>query len=98
MFDAEDKMYDFKSIIKNFELDGNFVSCERYGEGHINQTFLLTLEKDGGKTDYILQRINNNLFTNVDKLMQNIMLVTEFNRQKIIKNGGNPKRLRRFLV
>ncbi len=85
-------MYDFKSIIKNFELDGDFVSCDRYGEGHINQTFLLKLEKAGKKTDYILQRINDKLFSDVDRLMNNIKLVTEYNRKQIEKRGGNPDR------
>lgn len=85
-------MYDFKSIIRNFQLDGEFLSCTRYGEGHINQTFLLTMIKGGKKTDYILQRINDNLFKRVDKLMENIRLITEYNRKKIQARGGNPDR------
>jgi hypothetical protein len=85
-------MYDFLSIVKNFQLEGEFVSCIRYGEGHINQTFLLTM-KDGQKTtDYILQRINDNLFTDVERLMNNIKLVTEYNRAQILARGGNPDR------
>ena len=85
-------MYDFNSIIKNFKIDGNLVSCERYGEGHINETYLVVMEKDGVKTDYILQKINNKIFKNVDGLMRNIESVTEFARSKIIERGGNPDR------
>ena len=81
-------MYDFKGIISNFNVEGQMLSCERYGEGHINETYLLTTDKK----DYILQKINSNLFKNVEGLMNNIRLVTEFNRKEIIKKGGNPDR------
>jgi len=84
--------YDFKSIIDKFEVDGELISCERYGEGHINETYLAVLEKNGVKTDYILQKINSKLFTNVEALMNNIRSVTEFNRERIKARGGNPDR------
>ena len=32
--------YDFNKIIKNFKISGKLISCERYGEGHINETYL----------------------------------------------------------
>lgn len=83
--------YDFKKIVSNFKIDGEFISCERYGEGHINETYLLSTSKDGKTVQYILQKINDKLFP-VDKLMSNIKLVTEFNRNKIIEKGGNPDR------
>jgi len=80
--------YDFKKVLANFDVEGDLVSCERYGEGHINETYLAITDKK----QYILQRINSNLFKNVDKLMNNIKLVTEFNREKIKARGGNPDR------
>ncbi len=84
--------YDFKKVASNFKVAGEFVSCEPYGEGHINQTFLLIMNENGKNVKYILQRINSNLFTNVEKLMNNIKLVTEFAREQIAKEGGNPDR------
>ena len=84
--------YNFKSIVSNFEIKESFVKAEPYGEGHINQTFLLTTNDNGKEKLYILQKINNNLFKNIDELMNNIKLVTEFNRQKISARGGNPDR------
>ncbi len=84
--------YDFEKIVAKFEIDGKLLSCERYGEGHINETYLAIVNENGNDVWYILQRINSKLFTNVDKLMNNIRLVTEFNRAKIIANGGNPDR------
>ena len=75
-------------VINHFKIVGNPLSIEPYGSGHINVTYLVTTDKQR----YILQKINNNLFTEVDKLMNNIKLVTEFNRQKILARGGNPDR------
>ena len=85
-------MYDFNTIISNFNIDGKLISCERYGEGHINETYLAVMENNGVKKDYILQKINSNLFKNVEALMNNIRLVTEFNRARILEKGGNPDR------
>lgn len=84
--------YDFNKIISNFKLNGSLISCERYGEGHINETYLAIVNDNGKEVKYILQKINGKLFTDVDKLMNNIRLVTEFNREKITARGGNPDR------
>lgn len=81
-----------KNVIKNFQIEGNVISVERYGEGHINETYLAVIEENGKQVNYILQKINNKLFTNVDGLMNNIKSVTEYNRAKIIERGGNPDR------
>jgi hypothetical protein len=85
-------MYDFNAIIKNFDITGALVSCERYGEGHINETYLAVIDNGGKKVDFILQKINNKIFKNVDGLMKNIESVTEFSRKKIVERGGNPDR------
>ena len=79
-------------IVKNFAIDGSLKSIVNYGEGHINETYLLTVDNLGQEVNYILQKINNSLFKDVDALMQNIKGVTEFARQEIIKQGGDPER------
>lgn len=72
--------------------EGDPVSWERYGSGHINDTFRLVC-KDGGKERlYILQRINHEIFTDPVSLMKNIKGVTSFLREKIILQGGDPSR------
>lgn len=55
-----------------FKLIGAPISCERFGSGHINETYLLTTEK----RRYILQKINRRVFRDVPSLMNNIVLVT----------------------
>ena len=59
--------YNFNEIISKFELQGELVSCERYGEGHINETYLAVVDNNGVKTQYILQKINNKLLKNQAK-------------------------------
>ncbi len=62
---------DILSVAKQFVAD--VVSVEPYGNGHINQTYLV--QGDGKK--YILQRINTNLFTRPDELMSNVCAVCD---------------------
>ena len=87
-----EKINRFEEIYKQFAIAGAFVSCERYGEGHINDTFRLTVNDDGKEIHYILQRINNRLFTDVEKLMHNIELVTDFCRKSVLARGGDSMR------
>ena len=54
-------------------------TVERYGSGHINETYLVTCP-EGPR--YILQKINTAIFPNVDALMENIARVTAHIRTK----------------
>ena len=66
-------------ILRCFQLDGEPISCEPYGCGHINHTYLV-ITTTGRR--YIFQRINHNTFKNMAALMENITAVTEFLREK----------------
>ena len=65
-----------KNTLLNFKIEGEILSCERYGNGHINVTYLVVTTK----RRYILQKINNYVFKDVDILMNNIELVTSYLR------------------
>ena len=76
-----------------FQLEGMVMNAVRYGSGHINDTFLMTLRKDDETEGrVILQRMNKSIFTKPVELMENIMGVTSFLRERIIENGGDPDR------
>lgn len=62
-------------------------SCERYGNGHINDTFLAVADKR-----YILQRMNRLIFTQPWSLMDNIIAVTDHIRNKVSAVGGDVAR------
>ncbi len=76
-------------VVPLFKIVGNPISCETYGCGHINDTYLVTCD-NGYK--YILQRINNKVFPNVEGLMNNIVSVTTFLRAKTKAEGRNHNR------
>lgn len=72
-----------------FSRIGKVKSCAPYGNGHINDTFLTVAEN--GKR-YILQRINHHIFTRPEEIMENICAVTDFIRERAIRNGGDVER------
>jgi len=62
-------------VLSRFMLDGCPISCERYGEGHINRTYLVITDRP---RRYILQRVSRAAFHNIPALMGNIAAVTAF--------------------
>ena len=80
----------YLQIADRFRLDSRAIRAESHGGGHINDTFLVNTEK--GEKYYILQRINTAVFKNAEALMENIILVTDFLREKIARDGGDPQR------
>ncbi len=72
-------------ILSCFLLDSKPVSCEPYGNGHINSTFLVTTEKG---SRYILQRLNEEAFKDVPALMENISGIAQFLEAKAKASGG----------
>ena len=73
-------------VLKQYSSIGNLKGDCEYGNGHINDTYLL--EYDNNR-EVILQRINRSIFKEPEKLMENIYLVTSFLKDKIIKRGGD---------
>ncbi|MCL2828767.1 MAG: aminoglycoside phosphotransferase family protein [Oscillospiraceae bacterium] len=65
-------MYEVKQI-SEFQLPAPVVCCDPYGNGHINDTYLV---EDARGNRYILQRINQNVFKDCEGVMTNIQLVT----------------------
>ena len=66
------------NVMQQFDVDGKVLEVKPYGSGHINVTYLAVTDKKR----YILQKINSNLFKEVDRLMNNIYLVTEHLKKK----------------
>lgn len=81
-----------REAIDLLEFSGEPVSWERYGSGHINDTFRLVCKDGDQERLYIIQRINHEIFTDPVSLMNNIAGVTSFLREKITAQGGDPTR------
>lgn len=76
-------------VIDNFDFFNEVLSIKPYGSGHINDTYLLEFNETGA---IILQKMNTYIFKQPVQLMENIMNVTAFLRERINENGGNPDR------
>ena len=76
-----------------FEFGGAVRHAERFGEGHINDTFCLSVSPwTGSSRRYILQRVNRYVFPDPEPMMENIQRVTHYLRGVIAREGGDPAR------
>ncbi len=67
---------------------GEIVSIEPYGSGHINCTWLVAHKStDGKEIKNLLQKISTVAFKNPEQLMENIVGVTTFLRDKVKEDG-----------
>ena len=70
-----------EEIFDQFNHKGIFHRAETINSGHINATYLIrTLEAD--TPDYVMQKINSDVFKNIPELIQNKVLVTDFLSKK----------------
>ena len=74
-------MEKLNDIVSKFEITGKVTDVKPMGEGLINDTYKVFVE-GCDKPKYVLQRINNAIFQDVDMLMDNINKVTEHIRKK----------------
>ncbi len=70
-----------------FGIPGDFVRGEPYGSGHINDTYLVSYIRGSVPVRYIHQRINDNVFREPRKLMENIERVTRHQLKKLGEAG-----------
>ncbi len=82
-----------EEIINKFQINGDVSSVIPFGNGHINNTYLVDTAKGEEAFKYILQQINTTVFKNPDYVMENIYNVTEFLREK----SGNARESLTFI-
>lgn len=78
-----------KEVAEKFDINGRITDIIQITTGHINLTYHIITD---GEDDYILQRINTQIFTDPMGLITNIHSVTSFLRERIEKEGGDTKR------
>lgn len=82
-----------QAVIRMFSIRGVCREASPYGNGHINDTYLVRMAENNAVRLFILQRINHNIFHNPPLLMDNILRVTSHLRGKLAgRPGGNPER------
>jgi len=78
-----------KKILSYFDLEGEVVEVKPMTAGHINTTSRVKMST--GKK-YTLQAINTYVFKEPEKVMENIVAVTNHIRNKLAANGGDTER------
>lgn len=76
---------DMNNITSAFLTEGRIKDIAPLGNGLINDTYKVTTE--GSSPDYVLQRINHAIFTDVELLQRNIEAVTGHIRKKLEEQG-----------
>ena len=79
-------MKDLNLIIEKFATKGTIDVVKPLGNGLINDTFVMRT-KEADAPDYVVQRINHNIFTDVEGLQNNIKAVTTHIRKKLEARG-----------
>lgn len=76
-----------RPILAQFDIPGNLILVEPFGNGHINRTFASIHSQAGTRVRYIHQRINEQVFQRPDLLMDNIERVLRHQMAKILASG-----------
>lgn len=71
-----------EAVVRQFQIEGEFLDARPYGAGHLHDTLLVNMIDNQLPVPYIFQRINYFAFRNPSILMENIVRVTGFIRQK----------------
>ena len=83
---------ELQRIVEQFAIRGNVTSITQINKGYINRTYRVeTLSDTGHVHKYTLQRINTNVFPDVDALMDNFKFTTEHLHGKLHLRGQGKK-------
>ena len=75
-----------------FQLPGVIALVEAHEEGLIHDTFVVSTSVHGNSERFILQRINQQVFSAPELLMQNMERVVSHLQQKATQSGRDPQR------
>ncbi len=85
-------MKKLKNVVEQFIIQGEIINIEQINKGYINCTYKVeTLSKNNNVHQYILQRINTNVFRNVDDLMSNFQITTSHLSENLTMPGNHKR-------
>jgi hypothetical protein len=87
-------LHDARAAAGQFRFRGEVSALTPYGNGHINDTYLVTCQAPDATARYVLQHINRNVFRDPIAVMQNIERVTAHLAAQL---AGEPDGARRAL-
>lgn len=85
-------MNNLQRVAKHFSIIGKIKSIEHINKGYINRTYKVdTISENNHIHQYILQRINTNVFPDVDTLMSNFQIITAHLSENLDMPGCHKK-------
>jgi Phosphotransferase enzyme family len=84
--------YDVRAVARHFKFQGDVSEFAPHGNGHINDTFLVTCLDDAVPVRYVLQHINRHVFHDPTAVMQNIERVTTHLAAQVAGDSGGSRR------
>ncbi len=69
-------------VLPRFQIEGSMIEADQIYRGHINRTYVTTMEHDGHTRRYVHQWINRRIFLDPPRLMENIQRVVDHVNRK----------------
>lgn len=85
-------MHKMRDIVSRFEILGTVEEILPLGPGFINDTLVVKSAEGDRMFRYILQRKNHKVFPDVPGMMNNIVMVSDHIKAKVLAEGGDPMR------
>jgi aminoglycoside phosphotransferase (APT) family kinase protein len=76
-----------RKVAEAFEIPGRWRSSARFGSGHINDTYVAMFEHEGRSVRWLQQRINQGVFREPEKVMENVERVTAHQHRVLAREG-----------
>jgi Ser/Thr protein kinase RdoA (MazF antagonist) len=77
------QLHPYTSIAERFMVSGSVIDVCEFGNGNINDTYLVSVDTDGtNEKQFVLQRINSRVFKQPMLIMQNMRVFTEHMRRR----------------
>lgn len=73
-------------IARNFSLYGDYLQAKPLGNGHINDTFLITFNQAGLIVPYIIRRVNSFVFKDPEIVVKNSVNAVNHIKRKLIEH------------
>jgi len=86
------KNIEIEKVFKDFKIDGQVIEITYFSNGLINTSCKVTAIVDGQIKEYVVQKINKNVFKKPEEVMENISSVTDSIKQKIKARGESSRR------
>lgn len=86
-------LHDIRAVARQFQIDGEFIQADPYGNGHINDTYCAAFRQGSKPFRYLFQRVNHVVFKDPVGLMNNVQRVTTHLATKVAAQRDADRRV-----